>query len=270
MFVFRNPALEAFVAFLGPELVFGQVCLRTLAAGYELCHVADRDKAPSTLRLVAVEDLRALAQVTKEGAFRPLKSAPNLQSGWLTPIRNSSELDGALNHLYPGAIADWHAAREDRPPTTHFREFTARQTGMYRITTMLSDAQAADMTLACCHAGGCLKRRHWTVGGLAPDAATEKSLIPCLEPCAILLEFARKAARMAQEETVEATLSTSELETIRDSLEAPAAASSCPDTREADFNLPGNLRRQQLVLRRIQRMLAEAASRHPPAGDSAG
>src|SRR5262245_39078312 len=61
MFVFRNPALEAFVAILGPELVFGQVCIRTADTGYELRHVADRDEAPSNLRPVAVEDLRALA-----------------------------------------------------------------------------------------------------------------------------------------------------------------------------------------------------------------
>src|SRR5262245_48920645 len=134
MFVFRNPALEAFVAILGPELVFGQVCIRTADTGYELRHVADRDEAPSNLRPVAVEDLRALAQSTKEGAFRPLKSAPNLQSGWLTSIRNTAELGRALNHLYPGAIADWYAARGKPPPTTDYREFTARQTGMYRIT----------------------------------------------------------------------------------------------------------------------------------------
>ena len=267
MFVFRNPALEAFVAVLGPELVFGQVCIRTAGTGHELCHVADRDEAPSRLRRVAVEELRALAQTTKEGAFRPLKSAPSLPCGWFTPIRNTTELERALNHLYPGAITDWYAARGNPPPTTGYREFSARQTGMYRITTMLSDVQAGEMIQACCHAGVCLKRRHWTVEGLAPDAADGKSLIPCLEPCAILLEFARKTARMGQEEKIDVSLSPSELETIGTSLEKPLAVANHGDLREADFNAPGNPRRQQLVLRRIQRMLAEAASRRPPAGD---
>jgi hypothetical protein len=268
MFVFRNPAMEAFVANLRPELVFGQVCIRTEADGHELCHVADRDEARSKLRLVAVDELRALAQSTKEGAFRPLKSAPNLQSGWLTRTRNTTELERALNHLYPGAIADWYATMDNRPPATHYREFAARQTGMYRITTMLSDVEAGEMIQACCHAGVCLKRRHWTVEGLALDPAAEKSLIPCLEPCAILLEFARKTVRMTQEEKVETALSRSELETIHESLATPPADSTHGGRREADFNAAGNPRRQQLVLRRIQRMLAEAASRPP--GDSEG
>jgi len=30
---------------------------------------------------------------------------------------------------------------------------------------------------------------------------SEKSVIPCLEPCAILLEFARKTARLEQQAT---------------------------------------------------------------------
>ncbi len=106
---------------------------------------------------------------------------------------NNTELEAALQHLYPGAITDWFAAQAQPAPVTHYREFTDRQTGMYRVTTMLSDEQAAVMARACCHRRFCLKRRLWTVGSLGPEASGEKSLIPCLEPCAILLEFARKA-----------------------------------------------------------------------------
>jgi hypothetical protein len=268
MFAFRNPAMEAFVASLGSEMVFGQVCIRGSAVGHELCHVADRNEPFSKLRLVAPDDLRALAQSTHDGAFRPLKSAPNLQAGWLTRTRNTSELERALDHLYPGAIADWYAAREVPAPVTGYREFTARQTGMYRITTMLSDTDAAEMIQACCDVRVCLKRRLWTVQGLEPDGPAEKSCIPCLEPCAILLEFARKVVRMGQEEKVGSALSPSELETIRESLTDDHSTAASP--READFNAPGNPRREQLVLRRIQRMLAEAASRPPSSGDSEG
>jgi hypothetical protein len=99
--------------------------------------------------------------------------------------------------LYPGAVADWFATQAAQPPVTSYREFTSRQTGMYRITTHLDDAAVAAVIHACCHKDFCLKRRLWTVEGAAPDAADAKSLIPCLEPCAILLEAARKAARAA-------------------------------------------------------------------------
>src|SRR4029077_3431652 len=101
--------------------------------------------------------------------------------------------------LYPGVLADWYAARDASPPITNYREFTNRQSGMYRITTKLNDAQVSEVIEAVCDKKCCLKRRLWTVAGLELGSATQKSLIPCLEPCAILLEAARKAMRLEQQ-----------------------------------------------------------------------
>jgi hypothetical protein len=173
-----------------------------------------------------------MAQFTSAGAFRPLKSAPNLRRGWRVAAADETELELALSHLYPGAVADWFAARLDPPPATSYRQFTERQTGMYRITTMLSDSIAGAAIRACCHADFCLKRRLWSVQGLAPDAPEQKSVIPCLEPCAILLEFARKVARLEQEE------------------KGPPMPPPQPDPNvaESDFDAPGNPRRVRFVL----------------------
>ena len=200
MVPFRNPAMESFVTRLTGERLFAQALIRRTADGFELRHVADRDADATTLRLLPVAGLRALAQNTRTGAFRPLKSAPNLASGWRVGARDAAELETALNQLYPGALADWFAAQTPTPPVTHYREFTNRQSGMYRITALLTDAQAAQVIRAGCAKEFCLKRRCWTVAGLSPDDVAEKSLIPCLEPCAVLLEFARKAMRLEQEE----------------------------------------------------------------------
>jgi hypothetical protein len=199
----KNPALSAFVAGFETELSFAQVWIRRMARGFELRHVADRECDPAALRLLGENDIRPLALFTVSGAFRPLKSAPNLQRGWRAAPRDEETLGAALNQLYPGAVADWFAAQAPRPPVTSYREFTGRQTGMYRITTHLDDAAAGAVIRACCHKDFCLKRRLWTVDGLPPDAAAAKSAIPCLEPCAILLEFARKTARVAQNEKVD-------------------------------------------------------------------
>src|SRR5882724_8664721 len=106
-----NPAIRAFVAQIGNDLVFGQVLIRRMESGYELRHVEDRDRAQAALRELNVTDLRALAQFTSQGAFRPLKSAPNLQTDWVTRSRDDAELENALNRLYPGAVADWFAAQ---------------------------------------------------------------------------------------------------------------------------------------------------------------
>lgn len=260
MTVVANPALKAFIAQLGDELLFAQVVIRRAGRGYELRHESDRQRAPEELRLTSVSELRALALHTATGAFRPLKSAPNLQAGWRALPTDDAELEATLQHLYPGAVADWFAAQSQPVPVTDYREFTERQTGMYRVTTMLTDDQAAQMTRACCHHRFCLKRRLWTVGGLGPDATNEKSLIPCLEPCAILLEFARKALRLEQEEKVSAPLSGGELKTLQAALEIALKAPPAAE-READFNSPNNPRRLQLEIEKLNPLAIKPGSR---------
>jgi hypothetical protein len=195
---FRNPAVEAFVGWLGAEKILGEVLIQSIETRFELRHVAD--KKTTDLKPISIPALRSMAQVTSTGEFRPLKSAPTLQTGWKAQAKTAAELELALNSLYPGAIADWFALRNGSVHPTNYREFTNRQTGMYRITQMLSEAQASRVIRACCDARFCLKCRFWTVESLAPDAPAEKSEIPCLEPCAILLESARKSVRTEQAE----------------------------------------------------------------------
>jgi hypothetical protein len=257
-----NPALKTFIAQLGDELLFAQIVIRQVGRGYELRHEADRQRASEELRLTPVPELRVLALHTADSAFRPLKSAPNLRSGWRVAAHNDEELETALHHLYPGAIADWFAAQLQPAPVTHYREFTHRQTGMYRVTTMLTDEQAAQLTRACCHRRFCLKRRFWTVGQLPPDAVSEKSSIPCLEPCAILLEFARKAVRLEQEQENETLPATSQRDlevleaAVKTALETPASVE-----READFNSPNNPRRLQLAIEKLRLLATNSSSR---------
>src|SRR5688572_20668078 len=162
MSAFANPAVKAFVARVGNELVLAQVLIRRVAAGFELRHVDDRDRVDETLRSLTIADLRTVAQFTATGAFRPLKSSPNLQTGWRIVLSDETRLELALSQVYPGAIADWYAAQSPKPPVTHYREFTRRQTGMYRITTMLDEAQAVRVIRAGCDKRFCLKQRLWT------------------------------------------------------------------------------------------------------------
>ncbi|MFA6545886.1 MAG: DR2241 family protein [Limisphaerales bacterium] len=252
MNVVNNPAFAALCALLAPELVLAQVLVRRLTPGFELRHADDRAAAAGTLRAVAVVELRTLANHTASGEFRPIKAAPNLAAGWRCVATDETELESALSLLYPGAVADWFAAQHPVPPVTDYRDYTARQTGMYRITTMLTDAQAGQMIRACCNARFCLKRRLWTVPGLAPDAADIKSLIPCLEPCAVLMEFARKAVRIEQEEHKPSMVpAPSEIESLLAALDA-TLANPPPDQRAADLSAADNPRRLQLLREKLQ------------------
>ena len=205
-------------------------------------HIADENRATGDLRNVSVEDLRDLAQWSERGAFRPLKSAPNLRAGWKCLVTNETALESALNRLYPGFLADWYAARGSTLPITNYREFTRRQTGMYRITQQLTDHQAGESIRACCHPTFCLKQRLWTVEGLPSDRAETKSLIPCLEPCAVMLEFARTAARLEQASQ-------------REAAEVQSGLAGRTDIREADFSAPENPRRIQLALEKMESSL---------------
>ena len=199
MVTIENPALKAFVAQMGAQVVLAQVLIRRNVGRYELRHVQDRDAAAESLRAVRPVEARLLAQFTSVGEFRPLKAAPTLPTGWRIMAATDAELEQALSGLYPGALADWHAARTTNPPVTNYRSYTERQSGMYRITAKLTDALAAEVIKEGCDPAQCLKRRLWTVSGLEPDPPGNKSLIPCLEPCAVLLELARKAARTERE-----------------------------------------------------------------------
>lgn len=247
----NNPALTAFLAVLGEEFALAQVLIRRSRAGFELRHVGDAGVAAGELQALKPEELRAWAQFTAAGAFRPLKSAPNLRRGWRLVVADSGGIEGALNVLYPGAIADWYAVQSAPPPVTHYREFTARQTGMYRATTMLDDAGAERVVRASCDGRFCLKRRWWTVGGLAVDPVADKSCIPCLEPCPILLELARKAVRIEQEDKVKLELAPEDGATI---LAVLAAAVERPNgaIREGDTGSPENPRRVLLLWEKLR------------------
>jgi len=246
-----NPALEAFVAHIGDEFMLAQVLIRRKGAGFELRNAADQGKKDLT-HVGDLKELRELAQFTKESIFRPLKSAPTLREGWRMEVEDSEALGLALNCLYPGAVADWFAVRSERRVVTNYREFTGRQTGMYRITAMLPDAFAADAARACCDRKFCLKQRLWTVHDLTRDSEKEKSAIPCLEPCAIMLEFARKVMRMEQEEKTTVNLSQSERESLIAALEKARGDACPPEIREADFADALNPRRVELLLNRLK------------------
>ena len=248
-----NPALDAFVSRVSPEIVFAEVLVRKVSEGFDVRHAADRDV--STTRLVPVEQLREIAQFTEHKQFRPLKSAPTLQRGWRFLARNASELEEALQCLYPNGIADWFEAQDPSPTVTHYRDFTARQTGMYRVTALLSDEQVVPIARAGCHKMFCLKRRLWAVKGLAAEEIAAKSLIPCLEPCAVLLEFARVVARIEQGEKHDVPLTLDELATVVTALER-LAGTPHPDARAGDVSAPDTGLRAQLVFEKLKPLLA--------------
>lgn len=224
-----TPALQAWLAGLGERREFAQVLVRREPNGFELRHAADANRPAGELRLVSLSDLRPLAQTTVEGTFRPLRTAPNLARGWRINVASPTDLEAALNTLYPGALADWFAFQTGSVAATEFRAFATRQTGLFARIAQLSDDQAARLTRACCDRSVCLRRRLWAVGRAGPDEADEKSLIPCFEPCALWLEFARQVANL-----LAGTPAAAKDRSVIAGLEALPAG--VPSVAEADFS----------------------------------
>ena len=193
-----NPWLEFFINARWDEVVIAQVLVKRTPGGFELRHARDEKTDVGELKAVRPSDARKIANFNSAGEYRPLKSTPDLPGGWMLRANSAEELEEALNHFYPNALADRFALNQKPPPITGYREFTARQTGMYRITTFLEDRDLARVIENLC-ATKCLKQRLWTSGEIPTDAPDKKSAIPCLEPCAILLENARKEVRALQE-----------------------------------------------------------------------
>lgn len=250
--------MSAFLQTIGEGRAWGQVFIRP----GELRHVHDLSTSGDALEPVDIKDLRLLAQNDAQGQFRPLKSAPDLRPGWIAFWKEPSELLTALHSIYPNSVFDWYAIETGRAGVTHYREFTNRQTGMYRITTMLDDRQAGEVIRAGCLPNSCLKRRYWTVEGLDPDAPENKSGIPCLEPCAILLELARRAVRIQQEAPLGINMAPDDLETL---LLASGQYSRrlAKEIPTGDLGNPLNGRRVQLVLEKYAAALANRKNKTP-------
>jgi hypothetical protein len=160
-----------------------------------------------------------------------LKSAPNLRPGW-----RAAAMDGEALDLLAALRLSWRGrglvCRAIGSTAGHFLSgFTARQTGMYRITTMLDSDQIAGAAIRACCACRFLPQAAAVDGGrFGAGRARSKSIIPCLEPCALMLEFARKVARLEQNATP----------SIR--------GAQASDAAEGDFDAPNNPRRLRFNL----------------------
>ena len=233
--------------------------------GFELRHEVDRDGDAAKLRTLSVGELRALAQSTPDGRYRPLKGAPNLASGWRCRVRDGGELGEAIQHVYPGSLADRWAAADPGFVAVDFGGVAERQLGRAKVLARLTGPALAAAVEAGCGAGACTKRRLWTGAGLGDDAGVGKSAIPCLEPCPFFLGFARTCAEIEQGPRVSVEMAPDDLATLaaalRHALEHPPR-----ELREGEIAEPLHPWRVSRVLAR-HGVLGDAVTRHPRTSD---
>jgi sirohydrochlorin cobaltochelatase len=194
-------ARAAFIAWIdegGPAgRVFLETRVRLLEPGrYEIRHVADAGKGPNELRRHSdPADALAITRWTESGVYRPLRTAPDLRSGWILEDLTADDLWEAYAALYPVAPVHWYLERVGRLPTTPFRAAAARQTGIYAPVKALTDEQVEVVTASRCGPEGCLRRVAWPVSEGVPSAPGSESVeetVPCPEPCSLFFTEARE------------------------------------------------------------------------------
>jgi hypothetical protein len=208
-----HPPLEQFLSTFAEERLWGQVVVRRLGSGFELLHLDDRGPSPPDLRQVEVHDLRALADRDAVGRFRPLKTAPNLVRGWRCCPRSKADLQQALHHLYPGSLPDWWTMVTGNAAPAQWSEVAQRQLGQGKILRTLDDSALASVIRTTCAPSACLRHRRWHAPGISQDLTDGKSVIPCLEPCSLCLNFARSCARIEKSNKVPLNLAPLEIAT---------------------------------------------------------
>ncbi|MCK6501287.1 MAG: hypothetical protein L6Q38_17550 [Nitrospira sp.] len=212
--VIRHPPLDHFLATFAEERIWGQVVVRRAGSGFELCHGEDRRTPRESLRVVQVPDLRALAERDADGGFRPLKSAPTLVRGWICGPPSPEALKEALHHLYPGSMPDWWSALTGHATPANFADVALRQLGQGQVLRSLNAPALTAIIDAACAPSSCVRHRRWSAVGVAPEEPEGKSVIPCLEPCALWLSFAKACARIEESTKVALNLGPAEIATV--------------------------------------------------------
>jgi sirohydrochlorin cobaltochelatase len=181
--------------------VIGQI---EVLPGIVLRHTEDR--GTDGLKVFnGAENSLEIAKYDAEGAYRPLKTAPNLARGWELRLGSVEELRLALDYFYPAAVGTWLAFERGELEAVPLRETLGRQTGMYRVTRLMNDEQADELNRTACDSeSGCLRRVLWPLDAgravpLTEDAAAVRASVEgtreipvlCAEACNLLVAAAR-------------------------------------------------------------------------------
>jgi sirohydrochlorin cobaltochelatase len=180
----------------------GQVVIEKKTEGFSLRHESDTDHKGLEI-FCSPEDAVGIARCDDSGDYRPLKTAPNLRRGWELRLDSLSALHFALDGIYPAALGNWRSVLRGEKIAPPLRETIDRQTGMYRITGLLTRYEASNLIGSLCQTG-CLRQILWPIEGADTDPVTETSKVRiplfCSNACS---HFLSKALEIVKSRPVE-------------------------------------------------------------------
>jgi len=210
---------------------------------YELRHIDDSDVDADALTTHTDPfDARDIGTLDAQGRYRPLKTAPSLDTGWIFPDLSADEVHEAVEAFYPATVVNWYREGRGELDIDHWRDEQDRQSGIYNLITVLPDEAVEWAAAACCDDSQCLKRREWELSADEPlDADGGDGVFPCREPCSMVVAAGREWAKLEREETqtYEFALTPSEKEQIEAIIDA-VADDELDEIREADIGNGAN------------------------------
>ncbi|MFC7165761.1 DR2241 family protein [Halospeciosus flavus] len=222
---------------------------------YEVRHEDDADVPLDALDTYDDPlDARHLVEEDEKGRYRPLKTAPTLQTGWAFSDLDGDALVETVDFVYPATVANWHREREDELDVEHWVETADRQTGIFDVVDELPREALEWAAEACCADSQCLKRREWDYSEDDElDVPRGDGEFPCREPCSLFVTAARKFTTLEREESREYTfeLTPSEKEQLEAILDTVADGAT-DEIREADLDEGANRYRARYL--RAKRM----------------
>jgi sirohydrochlorin cobaltochelatase len=175
----------------------GQAIFKADGDGFLLCHAEDVGRGDLEI-FDNPHDAASIALSDDAGAYRPLKTAPNLKHGWGLRVVSLADLHLALDLLYPAALANWRALLRSEKIATPLRDTVNRQTGMYRVTGLITDEEAQKIVDSLC-SPGCLRCIQWPIpsNAVPPAVPVKEKEIPllCIDACSLLIAEARRVVK---------------------------------------------------------------------------
>jgi len=250
----RYDALEAGVTREWGQLRITATADETGRRRYDLRHVEDADADPAELDDHEDPlDARTIAKHDDRDRYRPLKTAPTLQTGWRFPDLGPADLVTAVEQFYPATVANWHREREGELDISNWRDTVERQSGIYGVVKTWDRGEGYEhvnwVAEACCDDSQCLKRREWQYDGETDlDVDGGDGAFPCREPCSVVISAARRWTKLEGEQsrTYEFELTPSEKEQVEAIVDA-VADGRAEEIREADVKDDANRYRARFL-----------------------
>jgi hypothetical protein len=175
----------------------GQAIFKVDGNGFLLCHAEDAGREDLEF-FDNPHDAAAIALHDDAGDYRPLKTGPNLKHGWGLRVASLADLHLALDLLYPAAMANWRALLRNEKIATPLRDTVSRQTGMYRVTGLITNEEAQGIVDTLC-TPGCLRCIQWPIpsDAVPPVVPIKEKEIPllCIDACSLLIAEARRVVK---------------------------------------------------------------------------